>query len=396
MTVSTLPLSYCTNVHPGRSVEEVERGIDELTLPVKAKLGEPLAAGLWLAQPVTQQILEQPDGPARFAEKLASRGLSCHTLNAFPYGDFHDERVKENVYLPDWSESNRLEYTRDCASILAEMLPPGGEGSISTVPLGFKGFSHPEGFLERCIEQLIQLASFLAELHEQTGRLIRLAIEPEPFCLLETTAEAVAFFDQLWRGAEKAAQGDVVREHIGLCFDVCHQAVEFEDIPQSIQSIDAAGLRINKLHISCAVQIDAPGENEAARRALADYVEPRYLHQTMGLNKSGQVLRQIDLTRELALEPSEDFKSAQRWRIHFHVPIDAESLGPLGTTRGELREAINEVARLPYAPHLEVETYTWEVLPESRRRPVGADQLIEGLTRELASARQLLNAAATQ
>ena len=385
MTISPLPLSYCTNVHPGRSLAEVEAGLDDCTVPLRANLNAPLAAGLWLAQPVVRELLESPDTLSRFAERLHSRRLSCHTLNAFPYGDFHSPRVKENVYLPDWSDLNRLEYTLNCATVLAALSPADIGGSISTVPLGFKEFSHPDDFLDRAISRLIDLAVGLARLGEQSGKTVRLAIEPEPFCLLETTAEAIAFFKQLHERAAEADRLDVVRNHIGLCYDVCHQAVEFEDVAESIAAIDRAGIRINKVHITCAIELAAPAENAEGRQALARYVEPRYLHQTMARTAEGDVLRAVDLTEQIALNPSTEFLDATMWRIHFHVPVDAEQLGPLATTRPDVRQAMIAVAALSYAPHLEVETYTWEVLPDGRRM-----NLVDGLTRELTATQQLL------
>src|SRR2546423_3160726 len=158
MSLSTLPLSYCTNVHPGRSVAEVEAGLDQYTAAVAREVGRPIAAGLWLAKPVVSELLASQGGVRRFADGLRRRGLACYTLNAFPYGDFHSPRVKEQVYLPDWTASERLEYTQGCARILAELLPDGAEGSISTVPLGFKGFPHPPDFLDRAADQLIECA----------------------------------------------------------------------------------------------------------------------------------------------------------------------------------------------------------------------------------------------
>lgn len=386
MSLSTLPLSYCTNVHPGRSVEEVDAGLDRFTVPVRNNLGSRLAAGLWLAQPVVAELLAGEGCLARFASGLAQRDLICYTLNAFPYGDFHSARVKENVYRPDWTQPERLDYTHDCARVLSVLMPEGTEGSISTVPLGFKQFSHPDDFFERAADRLIDLAGRLEELYDETGRLIRLAMEPEPFCLLETTAEAIAFFEQLWRRAEERGESEAVRRSIGLCFDVCHQAVEFEDVAESINALDGAGVRINKVHVTCAIELERPTENVEARRALAQYVEPRYLHQTMARAADGAILRQVDLTSELALRPDVDFQNADVWRVHFHVPVDADTLGPLGTTRSDLKRALSAVARLNYAPHLEVETYTWEVLPEGKT----AD-LVDGLTRELAATHELLN-----
>ena len=379
---SRLPLSYCTNVHPGRTVAEVEQGLDRFTVPVSRRYGGELAAGLWLAQRVVREMLTEPAEVERFAASLRQRGLSCHTLNAFPYGDFHSARVKENVYRPDWSEPQRLEYTRDCARILAAFLPPDSEGSISTVPLGFKGFGHPADFMERSIRQLIQLAKDLQRLYGETGKRIRLAIEPEPLCVLETTDETILFFERLREEATRRGAAAAVTEFIGACYDVCHQAVEFEDVAASIRSLADAEIRINKVHITCALQVERPAENEAARRALAGYIEPRYLHQTFALS-GRDVLRAVDLTEDLAMRPEPAFRDAAMWRIHFHVPVDAERMGPLGTTRDELRRALAAVAELDYAPHLEVETYTWKVLPDQ------AD-LVEGLARELIATRALL------
>ena len=428
MTISTLPLSYCTNVHPGRTVAEVEDGLDRYTLPIKANYGSELAAGLWLAAPVIRELEQTPDGVKRFADGLQSRGLTCYTLNAFPYGDFHSARVKENVYLPDWSQPNRLDYTLACARVLAAFLSEGVDGSISTVPLGFKLFEHPADFADRCADQLIELARGLSRLHHETDHLIRLAIEPEPLCVIETTAETLSFFERLRTRAADIRALDEVREHLGVCYDVCHQAVEFEDVPASIRSLAAADIRINKVHITCAIEVADPGRNEEARRILSRYVEPRYLHQTFArlddsvVKASGQrelagvpdltgtkttnaknleahtsrspvseplrssrTVTQVDLDEQLTSSPPAEFRDAPMWRVHFHVPVDAEHLGPLGTTRGELKQALATIPELNYAPHLEVETYTWEVLPGG-----GVPNIVDGFTRELLATKKLL------
>jgi sugar phosphate isomerase/epimerase len=385
MALSRLPLGYCTNVHSGRTVAEVLRGLDTFTRPVADRFREPMAAGLWLAQPVIAELLLDPAGPARLRDQLASRNLTCHTLNAFPYGDFHSERVKEDVYIPDWSDSRRLDYTCDCATVLSTLLPERGEGSMSTVPLGFKQFDHPPQFNDFAAGNLIRLATFLARLHEETGRRVRLAIEPEPLCLLETTDEALRFFAFLRERAESAGAADAVREHVGVCYDVCHQAVEFEDVAGSIRRFAQAGARINKVHITCALKVADPASRPDVREALARYVEPRYLHQTIARQADGTLVRAVDLTRELALSPPPEFRAADEWRVHFHVPVDAEQLGPLETTRTELKQALQAVAALDYAPHLEVETYTWEVLPDGKKT-----DLVDGLTAEMTATAALL------
>lgn len=391
MTISKLPLSYCTNVHPARTPEDVLSGLRDFTIPAQREFGGSVAAGLWLAQSVTEELLRGSgaDGPRNFVSRIEELGLKCYTLNAFPYGNFHNSRVKEQVYLPDWTQPARREYTEDCARILSLLLPEGVEGSISTVPLGFKGFSHPDDFQQQCAQELLTLARFLKELHAKTGRLIRLAIEPEPFCVLETIPETREFFSLLRQQAEIAGLRDDVDQYIGVCFDVCHQAVEYEDISDCFRQLVDDNIRINKLHITCALQLDNPAQNVEGRKALAAYAEPRYLHQTIAPGADGGQVRCIDLTPELALNPPPDFLHAPSWRIHFHVPVNAERVGPLGTTRPQLLQALQQIPGLPYAPHLEVETYTWEVLPDAPSAQ-SSDRLIHGLAEELRATNKLI------
>jgi hypothetical protein len=385
MTLSVLPLSYCTNVHPGRSLAEVRDGLTRYTLPIRSRFGQPLAAGLWLARPVIDELLVGDQLP-RFADFLRQHDLTCHTLNSFPYGDFHSDRVKEQVYLPDWTHPDRQRYTLDCARVLTAFLPDGVDGSLSTVPLGFKALATSPDFLDRCIERLIATATGLAKLRDDTGRTIRLAIEPEPLCVLETTAETVAFFQKLRDRAEVTNTLDAVRKHLGVCYDVCHQAVEFEDVAASIRQLVSAGIRINKVHISCAIETPNPTRDPAVRETLLRYVEPRYLHQTFAVTANGGRVCHTDLDRKLIESPSPEFATAEVWRVHFHVPVDAERLGPLRTTRPDLQRALAVVPELPYAPHLEVETYTWEVLPHG-----GRTELVAGFAQELRATQQLLN-----
>ena len=106
----------------------------------------------------------------------------------------------------------------------------------------------------------------------------------------------------------------------------------------------------------------------------------------MARSTDGTIHRQVDLTEDTALSPPDKFASAEELRIHFHVPVNAESLGPLQTTRGDLKKALAAVRELDYAPHLEVETYTWEVLPDGRQT-----SLVDGLTAEVEATRNLLD-----
>lgn len=389
MSFSNLPLSYCTNVHPGRTVAEVVDGLATYTADVRRQLDAPMAAGLWLSRSVATQLLASEDDLERLAQVLWQNDLSTHTLNAFPFGDFHSDRVKEQVYLPDWTSDERLHYTQDCAKILARLLPEGAEGSISTVPLG--GRMNPSGgdFHAICFRNLIKLSGFLKSLQESTGRTIRLAVEPEPLCHISSIPEdAVPMFRTLFEMADAVGREEEVKEFIGACFDVCHQAVVFEDVTKSIDQLEDIGVRLNKIHITNAIELSDPASNIAGRSALIDYVEPRYLHQTFAKLPDGRILNRLDLCEEdINAAADDEFLNAETWRIHFHVPVYASELGPLRTTRSDLQAALRRVKLLDYSPHLEVETYTWPVMPgDQTTRPL-ADQI----TTELQSAYELLN-----
>ncbi|MCA9064894.1 MAG: metabolite traffic protein EboE [Planctomycetaceae bacterium] len=379
MTFSALPLSYCTNVHPAQTVQEVVDGLNEHSARAVRLAHGHMAAGLWLPAAVVDDLREEPALLEQIGQALWQNNLCCYTLNTFPYGDFHSDRVKEQVYIPDWASPDRVIYTERCAEILAKLLPPGADGSLSTVPLGGRMNPQDPDFMAVCFANLIRVAKFLAHLHESTGKHIRLAIEPEPMCHLSSTNQlTLPVFRHLMDLAETVGSGPLVREYVGLCFDVCHQAVEFEDVAESIRSIHDAGIRINKVHITNAVELPDPMTNAAGRQALMHYAEPRYLHQTSARMADGRILWRTDLqTKDLQTSGDDEFLRAEAWRVHFHVPVYAESLGPLRTTRSDLIRALQQVRELPYAPHLEVETYTWPVMPgDSDERPSDSESTL--------------------
>ena len=259
MSISSLPLSYCTNVHPGRTVDEVLAGINTYTSEAVRTFNRPLAAGLWLARSVVTELLESEAKMEQLGQTLWQHDLSCYTLNTFPYGNFHSDRVKENVYLPDWASSDRVRYTLDCANVLAQLLPKSAEGSLSTVPLGGRMNPVNDSFADACFGNVLHVAEQLAALSETTGRKIRLAIEPEPLCHLSSIPDdVIPWFSRLYEQARAAGQFELVQEYIGLCLDVCHQAVEFEDLADSINLLEANSIRINKLHITNAVELKDP------------------------------------------------------------------------------------------------------------------------------------------
>ena len=393
MTLSRLPLSYCTNVHPGRTLAEVIEGLTTYSAEVQRQLDFPMAAGLWLSASVVRELTESSDQMEQLAQVLWQHDLCCYTLNTFPYGDFHSERVKEQVYLPDWASFERINYTEQCAAILGQLLPEGGEGSLSTVPLGGRMNPHDADFHAVCFSHLIRLAKYLHQIYETTGRRIRLGLEPEPMCDMSGTTEwTLPVFAHLFAQAEALGCESLVREYIGACFDVCHQAVEFEDVAKSIDQFVQHGIRINKVHITNAVELLNPSENAAGRQALLKFVEPRYLHQTYARFADGRIEQRLDLSlKDIQRQPADEFMRAESWRVHFHVPIFAETLGALRTTREDLAAALRKIATLSYAPQLEVETYTWPVMPGET--PLDSPPLADRIAQELRSAAELLGAA---
>ncbi|MGO1294809.1 MAG: hypothetical protein ACTMIE_11870, partial [Cellulosimicrobium funkei] len=69
------------------------------------------------------------------------------------------------------------------------------------------------------------------------------------------------------------------------------------------------------------------------------------------------------------------------WRVHFHVPLHHEPAAPLAATTDVLRAAVDAVRAAPHGDeaHLDVETYTWAVLPEG----AATDSLVAGIAAEL-------------
>jgi len=254
MTISRLPLGYCSNVHPGRCLDEVLEGLRRYAGPVGRNLGRPTSVGLWLAAPVVHELLSDRRKLERLRAALSDERLCCYSLNAFPFGDFHKRRVKREVYRPDWADEQRLQYTLSCAQVLGELLPEDVDGSVSTLPLGFAS-DVDEVRLLCSLDRLVDCADQLAQLADRTGRVVRLALEPEPFCWLERTERVVTFFQKaLWPHADRRGRLDAVRRHIGVCLDVCHQAVLFEDVGQSVRRLAEADVRVNKVHVTCALK----------------------------------------------------------------------------------------------------------------------------------------------
>lgn len=384
-TWSREQLIYCSNVHPGESLDSVCGIVRDFVAPVARARGVARAGtGLWLSRAVAETLVAEPANLARFRAVLDETGVGLFSLNGFPTGGFHAEAVKARVYAPDWSTTERSSYTLALARILAAcLLDDVEEGTISTLPLGFQPTWNPLKH-ERALDQLVRLADALDGLRCDTGHSIRVCLEMEPGCVLESTAQALHLFTtELPEAARRAGVPTAtIERHLGLCYDVCHQAVMFEDAAASLAAIDAAGIALGKIQISSALEIPNPHASNV-RAALNAFSEPRYLHQVRCRTADGGMHGVMDIPEAFAM--GSGLPDGVPWRIHFHVPIHATTLagGHLATTQNAIIETLGFLATRPgLHPHLEVETYTWQVLPEALR-PYDDDQLIASLAAEL-------------
>jgi hypothetical protein len=374
-------LSYCTNIHPGESWPEVRAALQQHAPAVRQRVcpDAPFGLGLRLSALAARQLAE-PAALEEFRGFLAAQQLYVYTINGFPHGRFHGARVKESVYLPDWTDLERVEYSNRLADLLLRLLPddPSLAGSVSTVPGAFKPNAATPAARALIVEHLLQHAAHLARLHAGSGRTIALALEPEPCCMLETTAETVAFFEQelwapdalrRWRelsGLRGAAAEIALRRHLGVCVDLCHAGVEFEDPAECIAALRRAGIAIAKLQVTAGLRIQQV--DATARSALARFADPVYLHQVV-VRDGDRLRRHADLDAAFAAAAA-DGPDAE-WRVHFHVPLFLERLGPFESTQAFARAVLAGHRAQPVSAHLEVETYTWDVLPAPYRdRPV--------------------------
>jgi hypothetical protein len=368
-------LTYCTNIHGGERWDEIAAILNTHVLAVKARVSPqaPMGVGLRLSG-IAAERLADGHALAELKDFLRSAGLYVFTINAFPYGPFHGTRVKEHVYEPDWRDEERLRFSNRVADILVELLPAGMDGSISTVPGAFKARIRSPADVTDMAAAMIQHAAHLDAIARRTGKTIMLALEPEPCCLLETTDEAIAFFKEHLFGDDAVARlcriasvskvdaETALRRHLALCFDVCHAAVGFEDARGSLDRIWDAGIRVAKIQLSSALRLASVGVGaEALLRPFDDGI---YLHQTVEA-RNGRLTRYADLPEAFAaLRRGE---SGGEWRVHCHVPLYCTSYGALQSTRDVLCDVLAVCREREIAPHLEVETYTWGVLPADLR-----------------------------
>lgn len=385
-------LTYCTNIHAGAEWSDAHDSLAVHLPMIKAAACPDQKMGVGLR--VSASMAQALKGEAARSELDAILGDDFYvfTINAFPYGTFHGSPVKANVYRPDWSMQERVDYSNSCADLLASLLPENVNGTISTVPLSFKGW---DVSLEQMTANLVRHIAHLVSVKRETGRTIMMTLEPEPCCTLETIAETVDYFRDFAFAATardllasqtglSAAQAEVaLRRHLGVCYDVCHAAVEYEDAESSLDTLNAEGIAIGKLQLSSALRLETV--TKEAGQVLAAYDEAVYLHQVVARDSNGNLTRYRDLPEALSCL---DALLGTEWRVHFHVPVFLERLPDFGTTQQFLRDVLALHRENPVTDHLEVETYTWDVLPAELRE----SGLSEAIARELNWVRDELTA----
>ncbi len=387
-------LTYCTNIHAGESWDAVSQSLNEFVPAIRDAVadGAPMGIGLRLSGQAAFS-LHEPQALQALQAQLESLNAYVFTLNAFPYGTFHGVPVKQDVYAPDWTHTERVRYTLACIDILAALLPEGVDGSISTVPVGFRHAADAPDAMSSVLRHLMQCVAHMVQTAHQTGKHIALALEPEPSCYLETTQEALHFIQTYVRSeeavaelakllacsAERARQALVA--HLGVCFDVCHSAVEFEDPAQALRDLRQADIAIAKIQLSSAVRIGRMGSEHLA--TVQGFDDAVYLHQVV-VEQSGALKRFVDLPE--ALSAFHAGQAQGEWRVHCHVPVFLHDAGSISTTQAQLLQTLEACKREGFSSHLEVETYTWDVLPDALK----TDSKAQAIARELLFVKKVL------
>ena len=366
-------LAYCTNVHHGQNWPETFDSLEKFALAVRSRVcpDRPFAIGLRLGGRAATELADSRT-ILEFQRWLERNDCYIFTINGFPYGTFHGAPVKEQVYLPDWTSPDRLAYTNLLFDLLAKLVPDGVAGSVSTLPGGFKAFIKSEDQLKAIRQNLWRCVEHISHLSERSGKKLHLGLEPEPLCLLENSAETISFFSQMRAEHKSDPRLD---EFLGVNYDCCHFAVEFEEAGSALAALEKAGIRISKIHLSSALKARPTPEAMTALQKFSDRV---YLHQVIERGPDGKLTFFRDLPD--ALGSNSGFKTHNskllEWRVHFHVPLHAAAVSPFQNTIDHLSGVLDWVAKNPKAcSHLEMETYTWEVLPPELKSRTVVEQL---------------------
>ena len=369
-----LHLAYCTNIHRGETWRETFDSLKNSALAVRERVcpRDPFAIGLRLGNQAARE-LSDPKILLKFQHWLDKNSGYVFTINGFPYGRFHGTRVKEQVYAPDWTSPERLGYTNLLFDLLAEILPVGVEGSVSTLPGSFKEFISSREQENAIRENLWRCVEHISRVSKKSKRRLHLGLEPEPLGLLENSAETIAFFGKL---RDEHKTDPRLDEHLGVNYDTCHFAIEFEEPRSAVAAFRNAGIKISKIHLSSALKTRPTPEACAALKNFADDV---YLHQVIARDENGSLARYRDLPDALVDNSKLKIENSKlpEWRIHFHVPLHASAAPPFANTNDHLLGVLDLLAENPkLCSHLEMETYTWEVLPPELKSRSVVEQLV--------------------
>lgn len=394
-------LTYCTNIHAGEYWKDHFEALKQNFPEIKSHVSpaQPMGIGLRLSNLASIDLIRE-ENLTEFRKWLDENQAYVFTMNGFPYGEFHHTRVKDQVHAPDWTSKQRVDYTLRLFQILKKLLPANMEGGISTSPLSYKHWFGSTEELAKAkdlaTENILLIAEELIHVRQSAGIFMHLDIEPEPDGLLETGEEFIAWFEDhlLVRGrkyiSEKlnisvAEAEKHLKEHVNLCYDVCHFAIGYEPHDDVIKTLTKKGIKVGKVQISAALKAALP-ENSIARLPVKDafsrFNEPTYLHQVVARMKNGELLRYPDLPE--ALSDAENLQVIE-WRAHFHVPIFMEDFGLVRSTQSDIIQVLKIQNEMGFTNHLEVETYTWEVLPETLKLPLN-----QSIIRELEWVKQRL------
>jgi len=394
MKLASGQLTYCTNIHAGETwpAHFTALKINFPAIKKQVSPNKPMGIGLRLSN-VASVELQKPGNLAAFKQWLTENDAYVFTMNGFPYGEFHHAVVKDQVHAPDWTTKLRVEYTIRLFNILAELLPEGMEGGVSTSPLGYKYWYKTGQELQQAkviaTANILLVAEELIRLQKKTGITMHLDIEPEPDGILGTGEEYIQWYEDvlLPMGREtiskklniSADQVEIlIKDHITLCYDVCHFAIGYEPHQQVIDELAAKGLKVGKIQISAALKANLPGDidqREPVKNAFARFNESTYLHQVVAKTRGGNLVRYPDLPEALA---DMENIAVEQWRAHFHVPIFTEEYGLVQSTQADIVTVLDIYKKKPFTHHLEVETYTWGVLPDEKKLPLN-----DSIVREL-------------
>lgn len=372
-------LTYCTNIHPGQDWKSTFESIKQHVPGIKKEVSkeQPFGLGLRLSNKASEE-LEMGNNMSDFKQWLNANNLYVFTMNGFPYGNFHDERVKDMVHAPDWTTNDRLVYTKRLFSQLSELLPEGMNGGISTSPITYKYWHKTDSAIKNAFEtgakNMLEVALQLHNLEKSTGKYLHLDIEPEPDGLLENSEEILAFYadflvpigvtyfkQKLGVNADEAAA--IIKKYITVCYDVCHFSLAYEEPIDTFAKFKANDIKVGKIQVSAALKILFNGKNdEKIWEQLSQFNEPTYLHQVTE-NIDGKVKTYSDLP--LVLEGE---RSHKELRAHYHVPIFLEKYGELFSTQDHILKTMQYLKLDPISEHLEIETYTWDVLPKGLKQ----------------------------